>query len=138
MNCLLCSSNIDKVFFSEKGTSFFTCNTCDAIVRNKDSFLSVEEEKTRYQKHKNDVNDLRYQKFVSPITNAVQKDFPSKDTSGLDFGAGTGPVITKVLSEKGYHLNLYDPFFYPGYFCFKDNLRFYCLLRSDRAFSSSV
>jgi SAM-dependent methyltransferase len=32
---------------------------------------------------------------------------------GLDFGSGTGPVITKQLLEKGYHVNLYDPYFAP-------------------------
>lgn len=31
---------------------------------------------------------------------------------GLDFGAGTGPVITKLLHDIGFHLELYDPFFW--------------------------
>ena len=30
-------------------------------------YLSQEEEKERYKNHNNDVNDPRYQKFVSPI-----------------------------------------------------------------------
>lgn len=113
MKCLLCSSIIETIFYAEKGISFFKCNCCGAIVRDKKSFMTVAEEKARYQEHNNDVNDLRYQKFVSPITNAVQKDYLSENVLGLDFGAGTGPVITKVLTDKGYKLNLYDPFFIP-------------------------
>ncbi len=113
MICLLCSSAKNTLFYSEKGHSFFKCNTCGAISRGKKSFPNPDEEKARYQEHNNDVNDIRYQKFVSPITNAVQKDFAPLNTLGLDFGAGTGPVITKVLSEKGFKLNLYDPFFIP-------------------------
>jgi len=30
---------------------------------------------------------------------------------GLDFGSGTGPVISKLLSDWGYEINQFDPFF---------------------------
>ncbi len=73
--------------------------------------LSPEQERQFYETHNNDVDDPRYQAFVLPITSAVQRDF-SPDSLGLDFGAGTGPVITKVLQEQGYALKLYDPFFH--------------------------
>lgn len=69
-------------------------------------------EKSRYEEHNNDVNDVKYQNFVSPITNAVLKNF-KKEHKGLDFGAGTGPVISKVLKYKGYSILLYDPYFHP-------------------------
>ena len=31
---------------------------------------------------------------------------------GLDYGAGTGPVVSVMLQEKGYQIAQYDPFFY--------------------------
>ncbi|MBA3985304.1 MAG: class I SAM-dependent methyltransferase [Flavobacteriales bacterium] len=113
MNCTLCSTQIATSFFSEKGHSFFSCPTCGSVLRGLETFPTPKEEIMRYEEHNNDVNDLRYQKFVSPITDAVQKSFFSESSIGLDFGAGTGPVITKVLRDKGYKLNLYDPFFIP-------------------------
>ncbi len=67
-------------------------------------------ERQYYETHNNDVNDPRYQAFVAPITTAVQRDF-SPHSLSLDFGTGTGPVITKVLPDQGYALKLYDPFF---------------------------
>lgn len=73
--------------------------------------LAPDQERQYYETHNNDVNDPRYQAFVAPITTAVQRDF-SPDSLGLDFGAGTGPVITKVLQDQGYSLKLYDPFFH--------------------------
>ncbi len=113
MICTLCSSEITISFFSEKEHSFFNCSTCGSVLRGLDTFPTPEEEIIRYEEHNNDVNDIRYQKFVSPITDAVQKNFFPENSIGLDFGAGTGPVITKVLNDKGYKLNLYDPFFIP-------------------------
>ena len=69
-----------------------------------------EEERKRYEEHLNDVTDVRYQNFVSPIINAVKTNF-STNSMGLDFGAGTGPVISKVLGDNGYKLKQFDPFF---------------------------
>ena len=40
------------------------------------------------------------------------KDF-SKDYFGLDFGAGTGSAISKVLRDNDYQITEYDPYFHP-------------------------
>lgn len=65
----------------------------------------------RYQKHNNDIEDDGYQKFVAPITSAIMRDF-TQNHKGLDFGAGTGPVISKILKDNDFHIKLYDPFFH--------------------------
>lgn len=74
------------------------------------ALLSAAREKARYLTHNNNVEDLRYQKFVRPIVKAVTERF-GLDHSGLDFGCGTGPVVSKLLQEKGYRICQYDPFF---------------------------
>ncbi|WP_152512703.1 class I SAM-dependent methyltransferase [Haloplasma contractile] len=76
-----------------------------------EDYVTTDEEKKRYESHNNDVNDPRYQKFVSPIVDTVTSKY-STVSKGLDFGAGTGPVITKMLGDKGYDVALYDPFFW--------------------------
>ena len=96
-------------------TLFFACGECRAVFRPPESYPSPEAEKKRYMTHNNDVRDAGYRKFVSPITSAVMRSF-SREHSGLDFGAGTGPVISKILGDAGYNIKLYDPFFhdFPG------------------------
>jgi len=74
--------------------------------------LSAEQEKAIYKAHVNDVSDIRYQKFTLPITQFVLKNFLPKHR-GLDFGSGTGPVISSELKKKDYHIAQYDPFFAP-------------------------
>lgn len=113
MNCILCNSGLSEPIYVEERHRFYDCNCCGSIVRSVDTFPNDIIEIERYESHNNDVNDPRYQKFVSPITLAVQADFSSHNSVGLDFGAGTGPVITKVLNINGYSLKLYDPFFHP-------------------------
>ena len=108
-NCPLCNST--STLFCEKTKHlFYKCNTCHGIFRPKHTILTAEEEKTHYEKHNNDVFDERYQNFVSPIVNAVLQDF-SSEAKGLDFGSGTGPVIAKMLTDKGYQVQNYDLFF---------------------------
>jgi len=108
--CSLCESPTQ--FFSEfRNVEYLICSNCQGIQVNPKSHITQDEEKDRYLTHNNDVKDLRYQQFVSPIVNAVLNQFNSKQ-KGLDFGAGTGPVITELLKEKGYEMALYDPYFW--------------------------
>ena len=109
LSCPLCNST--ATFFCEKPKHlFYKCDTCDGIFRPQHTFLTAEEEKAHYEKHNNDVFDERYQNFVSPIVNAVLQDF-SPEAKGLDFGSGTGPVIAKMLTDKGYQVQNFDLFF---------------------------
>jgi 2-polyprenyl-3-methyl-5-hydroxy-6-metoxy-1,4-benzoquinol methylase len=108
-NCPLCNSA--ATLFCEKPKHlFYKCTSCEGIFRPKHTFLTADAEKEHYEKHNNDVFDERYQAFVSPIVNAVLQDF-SPEAKGLDFGSGTGPVIAKMLTDKGYQVQNYDLFF---------------------------
>ena len=111
--CILCNSNETTTYYLNIKHNFLQCDTCSTVFRDPENRVTAAAEKTRYLTHKNDVNNPGYQLFVQPILQAVQNKY-DVDTSGLDFGAGTGPVITKLLSEKGYQLTLYDPFFHPN------------------------
>lgn len=106
-NCSLCDTPTESSLDQE----FYHCKNCFGFFRPKHCYLSASEEKKRYELHNNDVNDERYQHFVSPITSAVLKECSPNDI-GLDFGAGTGPVISKILTDNGYTISQYDPFFH--------------------------
>lgn len=109
ISCPLCDSYI-TLFATWKKRKYYRCSGCDGIILHPANHLSPKEEEERYAVHKNDVHDKGYQSFVEPIVSAVKRDF-GNTSLGLDFGCGTGPVITKLLNEEGYELKLYDPFF---------------------------
>lgn len=104
--CPLCYSVSKKI----KNDNYFKCKKCGGVFLDKKDHLSRENEKKRYESHNNDVSDLRYRKFVSPMTNAILAE-QSKENIGLDFGSGTGPVVSVVLKENNYNISEYDPFF---------------------------
>lgn len=112
MNCPLCNTICtldDNDFYQSK---YLLCPECKGIFMIPKFYPTPEDEKSRYEEHNNDVSDPRYQKFVSPITDYILTNF-SIDNKGLDFGAGTGPVISKMLADHNYNnIALYDPFFH--------------------------
>ncbi len=104
--CPLCHATEYTSF----GIEFNLCETCKGIYRPPKYRPSATEEKARYETHNNDVEDLRYQAFVTPVVSAVNEYF-TQEHLGLDFGAGTGPVISKLLRDRGFNIVQYDPFF---------------------------
>ena len=107
--CPLCLS-LSDIFF-QGDSSYYRCENCHGIFQSKSDNINKESEKKVYEQHQNDVNDKGYQKFVSPITDTILKDF-TKNSKGLDFGAGTGPVLSKVLQDNDYFIKQYDPYFH--------------------------
>ena len=108
MNCPLCHSSLIR----KKNAQFYDCSTCFALVKDAQFYISPEKEKKHYEKHNNDVNDVGYQNFVSPVTQFVLQHQKASD-KGLDFGAGTGPVVSKILTDNQFLIAQYDLYFEP-------------------------
>ena len=125
MNCPICStstsnktktptpSQLYHIHTERDNQRYYRCPDCHSLAMHPEHYLSREDEKARYLTHNNDVNDPGYQKFVRPVIQAVTTHL-APNHHGLDYGAGTGPVITKLLREKGYSMTCYDPIFIPN------------------------
>ncbi len=98
-------------FYQNNKQLYYQCGTCCGIFVSPELRPDRDTELSRYEQHNNDVEDTGYQKFVSPITSAIIRDF-STESKGLDFGAGTGPVISKLLNDQKFQIMQYDPFFH--------------------------
>ncbi len=108
--CMLCGGTAHN-FYSHRQREFLQCLVCSSVFLHAKNYLSQQQEQSHYETHNNNPEDTGYKQFVSPITNAVLKDF-TKDAKGLDFGSGTGSPIVKILSDNEYNINQYDIFFH--------------------------
>lgn len=110
--CPLCNTATTTPIFYQSNTQlYYQCGNCSGIFVDPALRPDADVELARYKQHNNDVEDEGYQKFVSPITSAVMRDFTTHE-HGLDFGAGTGPVISKILHDNNFKIAPYDPFFH--------------------------
>lgn len=109
-SCPLCGKP-GELIHQIKSKKYYQCQNCFGMFVDPNYWPDLKTEKIRYEEHNNDVESVGFQKFVSPITSAILRDY-TKNHKGLDFGAGTGPVITKVLKDNDYQIEPYDPLFH--------------------------
>ncbi len=109
--CPLCRSGPASDLYAARGRRYCSCPECGGAFLDPRDRLGPEEEKARYLLHRNDVYDPGYRSFASPLVEAIRARQQSGDT-GLDYGAGPGPVASKMLEEAGYRTRLYDPYFH--------------------------
>ncbi len=108
--CRLCQAPAN-FYIESRSRTFLQCSGCQSIQVAAQQLPDAEREKALYLTHNNDVDDMRYQAFVSTVTQAILAE-QTPDKTGLDFGAGPGPVISHQLTQNGYKITLYDPFFH--------------------------
>jgi len=116
--CSLCGDKLMK-FAEVRKRKYNRCLNCFSIQLDNDFLLNQNVEKKRYELHNNDVEDPNYQNFVKPIVDYILSNHKVFE-KGLDFGAGTGPVIAKLLTKQNYQVALYDPYFWDNPDLFDD------------------
>lgn len=110
--CPLCLSEKIRLFQKVDNKQYQICPNCDLVFLPRKFHLSREEEKKRYDLHENDPEDDNYRQFLSGMLNAIL-DNVDQPAEGLDYGSGPGPALDQMLEEKGYKMDIYDPFYEP-------------------------
>ncbi len=77
----------------------------------KEFFVSVGEEKAKYDNHKNTPKDRGYCEFLDRLLTPLQKHLKKGDY-GLDFGSGLGPTLSVLMKQRGYEMDIYDIFYH--------------------------
>lgn len=112
--CIICGSDTIEII-DKKGTfSYFKCENCDFIYKNRKHIVSKEEEKARYDEHNNNFEDPKYIEYFEDFINKSILPFIGSGKDSLDFGSGPVPVLGKILSEKYcFNVDLYDYYYSP-------------------------
>ncbi len=106
MKCLLCQSTT-----SLRAKDVFECSQCGLVFKNPQSYYDSEKDFKRYETHNNSGLDLGYVNFLNRLVEPVMNFLP-KSFTGLDFGCGPGPTLSKLLIDKGGIIENYDPLFF--------------------------
>jgi len=124
-SCSLCGSDKTEFFFEDKYRTYFQCGVCKLVIVPAAYWLSLDEEKSEYDLHENDVESPGYRRFLSrlsvPLCQRLRN--PSK---GLDFGCGPGPLLSIMMREAGHHMRNYDPFYINEKALLKEKYDFIC------------
>ena len=111
MPCPLCIGNT-AFFFEDERRAYQQCKKCALIFVPAEFHLMRAEEKAQYDLHENNPKDSDYRQFLSRLSDPLIRKL-SPNSSGLDFGCGSGPTLSVILEEAGHQVALYDPFYQP-------------------------
>ena len=106
--CPLCGSQETTLFHKDRYRTYFMCPGCGLVHVPKQYHLSHEKEKHRYDLHNNDAEDEGYRRFLDKLVSPLV-DRLNKGAEGLDYGSGPVPVLSEMLSERGFKMALFDP-----------------------------
>ena len=109
--CRLCGQTAPQVpVESGNGKDYYLCTNCKLISMDPRHFLSREKEIERYLEHKNGIEYSGYTEFLNRAIEPALK-YISKEMTGLDYGCGYSPTLSKLLINAGYKCEDYDPLF---------------------------
>ena len=114
--CPLCRSDCAAPFYKGGKASgyrdFLHCDECDMAFVPRAQLLDAEGQKARYLQHNNDVHDPAYREFLGRMYYALRPRL-KPGARGLDYGAGPGPALQRMMLEDGFEAHVYDIYFHP-------------------------
>lgn len=110
--CPLCRSADVRPHAERRGSRYHRCGVCRLVFLDPAQRPSANEERAHYGTHQNDPDDPGYRAFLARLADPLAERLPP-GAEGLDFGAGPGPALARMLEERGFPMRVYDPFFAP-------------------------
>jgi len=110
--CPLCEWEDAAIHYLDGRRPYLRCPRCDLIFVPAEAHLSPEEERAEYDLHQNDPADPGYRRFLARLLVPLRVVRPPP-ARVLDFGCGPGPALASLLTEAGYAVECFDPFYAP-------------------------
>jgi len=111
MHCTLCSGiTLTTLSFKDDAREYLKCETCYLIFANPRFHLPIDEERNRYLKHNNSIENAGYVIFLSRVIQPCLK-FITSEMVGLDYGCGPVPTLSRILAQYNIRCFDYDPLF---------------------------
>jgi SAM-dependent methyltransferase len=110
--CTVCRQGELRDFAEIEGRLYHRCPSCQATLLAAEHLPTSEIERAHYLHHENDVMDPGYRAFASKLVEPLAGKL-EQGARGLDYGCGPGPVAAVMLRERGFAVELFDPFFVP-------------------------
>jgi SAM-dependent methyltransferase len=112
MDCPLCELSPANPFYEDRHRAYLRCPRCQLVFVPPRYFLDSAAERAEYELHENDPEDAGYRRFLGRLAGPLAQRL-APGARGLDFGCGPGPALAVMLSEAGFEVATYDPFFRP-------------------------
>lgn len=111
--CPVCEEHATRLFAEVGVRKYRRCESCAATFLSPAQLPGLIEEKREYDKHRNDIDDPGYRRFLARLADPLLPRL-APESEGLDYGCGPGPALAPMLEAAGHRVRLYDPIYQPG------------------------
>ncbi|MEW9797869.1 class I SAM-dependent methyltransferase [Alteromonas sp. CYL-A6] len=110
--CPLCDNQTShsEPYATDKRRTYYQCPRCQLVFVSPDQLPSADQEIAEYALHNNVMEDEGYARFLTRLA-APLSAVLTPGQQGLDFGCGPAPLLAKIMQDKGFEMQIYDPFF---------------------------
>lgn len=109
--CILCGDPGIRLYHrGRSGREYLRCPSCGLVFVPPGQRPGPAEEFDRYERHQNSPDNQGYTGFLNRLVSPLDSRLEPGST-GLDFGSGPVPVLSQILTARGYQMNIYDPFY---------------------------
>lgn len=112
MSCPLCRSDAVRPYARLGERAYLECERCRLVYVAAEHRPSPAAERAHYLTHQNHPSDPGYRAFLNRLAAPLAERLPP-GVQGLDFGSGPGPTLALMMRERGFRVEIYDPFFAP-------------------------
>jgi len=111
MQCKICQSRTEKFYEKRIRSDFYFCKECHYFFKDKNKFLNQEAEIALYNQHNNSLENSGYVTMLNDFIDKAIKPYSVKNI--LEFGSGPTPVLSELLKQRTYNVEIYDKYFAP-------------------------
>ena len=109
--CRLWANSKTEKWADSQGKIYYYCSKCGIIQLDQTHILSPSEEQERYLRHNNTPENKGYIAYLTNFINTAIAPYIETGSKILDFGSGPIPVLSDLLTSRGFPTQSYDPFF---------------------------
>ncbi len=117
ISCPLCASSEVRDYYADTRRAYLCCSQCGLVYVPPKFFPSPDDEKKRYDLHRNSADDEGYVRFLSRLFSPLHQAL-RPGSSGLDFGSGPEPVLARMFEDAGHIVTRFDPWYAPDHSVF--------------------
>ncbi len=111
MKCNICDGNITIIDDLQQNKKYDLCDNCQIIQLEEKYIIHEQKEKAQYENHNNNFQSNGYVKMFEDFLDYFWMNLSKDCVNALEFGSGPGPVLAKILTDKGLSVDCYDKFY---------------------------
>jgi len=111
--CPACASLAASYARGAEGRGYSLCPACGLVCLDPEDRLPPAEERERYLLHDNGPGNEGYAAYLTGFIESAISPFAPAGSRILDYGSGPYPLLSRILSERGFETCAWDPLFSP-------------------------